>query len=187
MGMSTLERLLADPGLEEAVKEMCRPARWYRYFNQAVSWVPDGRPAVVIAEMDLTWRYNCTRYLVRNVERYARMYADGAQAEALVARLVTGLELPEAVLDRLDSASHLARSNPAAWVVTTPLYRALARELPTGAELRKLSRRAAHWSECEGRLRPKKGNCTCAELAARHARDKHQRELELAEATRPWE
>lgn len=188
--MSALQRILDDPKLAPAVKELCKPARWYRYFMQSEHWVPDGRPAVEIAQMDRSWRFNCTRYLERNAKSYARRFADGCHAEELVLALLgaTSGGTPESVLDELDSQSHWARENPVDWIRTTPLYRALADGLPTGgAKLRKLEERSRHWGDCPRRLSLKGPECICSQLAAQAREQKERRELELAEATRPWE
>lgn len=188
--MNAIERILNDPDLAPGIKEWVKPARWYRYFHQDRHWVPEGRPAVEIAQMDASWRYNCTRYLERNALSYARRYSDGCRAEELLLTL-TGTtlgEVPEAVLDHLEACAYEAKADPVAWIKTTPLYRALAAELPTkGKALRKLGERSRHWGDCPRRTALGAPECTCSALAARHRLEKERRELELAEATRPWE
>lgn len=167
-----------DPGLRALLK----PARWYRYFRQDTHWVPNGRAPVLIADMDATWRYNCVRFLERNAARYARLYADGCSAEETVLAL-THPDAPEEIGEMMWNIAAFAERDPLAWIRTTKLYQALAEGLPEkGQPLRKLAEKAKHWGGCEGRTRPKKGVCTCAELAARDQQERQEARRAAAEA-----
>lgn len=178
-------RALARPEIQTAARELARPARYYRYFNQATHWVPNGRLPVLIADMDLAWRLNCTRYLERNAARYAELFAQGCSAEIFA----FGIAHPDAP-DEIESAiwreAEAAKRDPVAWIKTTKLYLALAAGLPKkGAPLRKLAEKAKHWGDCEKRFKNKKGACTCADLARQARLEKAEQDRALAEATMP--
>lgn len=183
--LAQVNRLLDHPKLGQAARTLAAPARYYRYFNQGEHWVPNGKPPVLIAEMDLAWRYNCTRFLERNAARYAALFAEGCSAEEyVIAMLYPGA--PEEIADQIQREAAWAKRDPLAWVRSTKLYRALATELPEkGAPLRKLASRARHWGGCEARLKPKKGTCTCATLAEAERVRKVERDRALAEAMMP--
>jgi hypothetical protein len=180
--------MLERPNLWQAARVLAAPARWYRYFNQTEHWVPNGKPPVQIADMELAWRLNCVRYLERNAARYAALYADGCSAE----ELVFGLTHPDvsdwvedSVTGHLWNEGNRAKRDPLGWIKTTKLYRALAADLPSkGAPLRKLANKAKHWGGCEKRLF-KKGTCTCAQLAAEARWHKELATQALAEASMP--
>lgn len=177
-------QMLERPNLGAAIRTLAAPARWYRYFNQAEHWVPNGKPPVQIAEMDLAWRLNCVRYLERNAARYAGLYADGCSAEEMVFGLAHP-DAPEEIAEAMWRDAAFAKRDPVAWVKATKLYRALADGLPVkGAPLRKLADKAKHWGGCERRLF-KKGACTCALLAAEARWQKELADQALAEATVP--
>lgn len=143
--------------------------QWYRYFNQGAHWKPDGRDAVEISTMSATWRFNCMRFLERRADRYARMYSRGCEAEAMWMEVVVNGEMARDSIGRaLDDEADEARCNPTSWIVTTPLYRALARGLPVkGAALRHLQERAAHWEGCPRNL-ARKGVCSCEQIRQEH-------------------
>lgn len=176
---------LADRKTSPTTRTLAAPARWYRYFNQGTYWVPNGRQPLAIADMDAPYRLNCVRFLERNAARYAALYADGCSAEEFAFGLAHP-DAPDEIFNEIYRQAHLAKLDPVAWIKTTKLYRALEAELPKkGAPLRKLGEKARHWGDCEQRTRPKKGRCTCAELAARDRERRAEHERALAEATVP--
>lgn len=178
-------RALARPEIQVAARELARPARYYRYFNQGEHWVPNGRSPVRIADMDDAWRLNCARYLERNAARYAELFAQGCSAEIFAFGLVH-LDAPDEIESAIWREAEFAKRDPVAWIKTTCLYRAMAAGLPSkGAPLRKLADRAKHWDGCEKRVKNKKGACTCAELARRARLEKAEQDRALAEATMP--
>lgn len=147
-------------------------ARWYRYFQQDEQWWPNGRPPVRIADMDDTWRYNASRWLVREATRLAALFVVGCGAEILWVDLhVTAEMAHDGLINDLEWESELARRDPAVWMVQTPLHRALVADLPgKGAPRRKLAARASHWTGCPGRESAKAKECRCTVLATEHAR-----------------
>jgi len=164
---------------DKALRMLMQPARWYRYFTQGKHWVPNGKPPVEIAEMDQAWRYNCVRYLERNAARYAEMFAQGCSSEELALGVFypdMGEMARESVENDLWNQAAHAKRDPVVWIKTTALYLALAKDLPPGGRpMRKLAEKARHWGECDKRQRPKRGTCTCAELAARSRREQERR------------
>lgn len=184
---SPWETILGTPALKQTVRDLVHPARWYRYFHQGRHWVPNGRPPVEISSMGAEWRLNCTRYLVREAARYSRAYADGCHGWGLVTQLGgadDGAMGP--ILDDLDRLASEATADPAGWIVTTELYRALACGLPAkGAGLRHLAERAQHWDGCKRRQSRKGGECTCKELAAREERRREALDAALGEGRAP--
>jgi hypothetical protein len=159
-------------------RRMIQAARWYRYFVQGTHWVPNGKPPLAIADMELTHRYNCVRYLERNAAKYATVYIAGCHAE-----MWAQPTMPDEVVDALWNDASFAKADPTAWIKTTCLYRAMAADLPPGGRpMRKLAEKAKHWGECEKRTRPNKGVCTCAELAARDRREREIHEAATAAA-----
>lgn len=153
-------------------RELLRPTRWYRYFQQGEQWWPNGKPPVAIADMDETWRYNASGWLVREADRLSRLFAEGCMAETLwVDMHVTAEMAHDGLIADLEQEADLARRSPAAWVMQTPLYLALVAGLPTkGAKRRKLGARASHWAGCPGREDAKAKECLCVDLAAEHLR-----------------
>lgn len=139
--------------------------RWYQYFNQGVYWKPNGRPPVDIVEMEAEWRHNCRRFLERSALLYARNYADGCEAEAMLALDWLGGEMARESVERvLDDEAHRAQADPVAWIKTTVLYKALGQQLPTkGKKLRQLATRASHFDGCPRRT-ARKGECHCYRL-----------------------
>lgn len=121
-------------------------------------WYPKRRPAIRIAEMDKTHRYNTANFLERQAFTIVRgqswSMACGPQPSGDMAS-----DAFEAELDGMDR-------DPAGWLRDTPLLRALRRGLPTGGlKLKRLAERARHWHTCPMRLiaakRPAFASCTC--------------------------
>lgn len=142
---------------------------YYAYFNQAEIWLPNGRSQVRIVEMDAAWRLNCARFLERRAASYLAQY-DFGEISALsqpTCQEVVGEDRGEVVLsgqvfseldlmgecarDAFDGEAERRRSDPIAWVRSTPLYRALVAGLPTGDDRDALAERAKHWSTCPAR------------------------------------
>lgn len=184
--LSPWEVIMGTPALKSTVRELAAPARWYRYFHQGRYWVPHGKPPVEISTMDPEWRLNCTRYLVRRADRYARAYVDGCHGWLLVQQLGgadDGTMGP--IEDELDHRASAAGADPAAWIVTTELYKALAYGLPAkGAGLRHLAERAQHWDGCK-RRQARRGECTCTDLAAAEERRREALDAALGEGRAP--
>lgn len=164
---------MTEEELDELTRAALAPARWYRYFTQGEQWWPNGKPPVRIADMDQTWRYNAAGWLVRQSPRLARLFREGCWAEEYWVDLYVTAEMAnESLHGDLREQAAAAGADPAAWVVTTPLYRALAADLPEkGAKRRKLAARAHHWSGCPGRLDHKTRECICSVLRSRHERE----------------
>lgn len=144
-----------EEGFEEIYRRACG---WYRCLNQRDYWLPDGKPPVQIAGMDAAWRHNAAAYLVRNAPGYAMQYSFGQvlsvrpPREDTMAADVYGRGL------QLEQAERFA--DPAAWIKTLPVYKALVEGLPENvAEL------ATHWSTCPVRA-GQPGECTCSHHAA---------------------
>lgn len=138
---------------------------WYRYFNQGSYWKPNGRDPVNIVDMESEWRYNCRRFLERNAIVYARNYADGCEAETILAlETLSGEMAQDAVERELDAEARRAVADPVAWIKTTALYIALGQSLPTkGKKARALATRASHYDGCPRRVE-RKGECHCHRL-----------------------
>lgn len=148
---------------------LAKERAWYGYFNQGARWKPDGREAVLIADMPAEWRLNCVRFLERRASRYARVYARGCEAELWHALNILNGEMARDSIERaLDDEADYARTDPTEWITTTPLYLALATGLPVkGKKLRRLEERAAHWAGCEWR-RGNTAACSCEQLRQEH-------------------
>jgi hypothetical protein len=134
---------------------------WFNYFNQGAWWKPDGRDPVQIVDMPLEWRLNCVRFLERRASRYAAVYARGCEAEEWrAAQVLSGAMARDSVSRALETEAAEARADPMSWVRSTPLYQALAADLPKKPrKLHALAERAAHWDECGQRAGGTA--CTC--------------------------
>lgn len=154
------------PGMQ--IRQHLRVQRaWRAYFNQGVYWKPNGRPRINIADMDDEWRYNCTRFLKRNALVYARNYAQGCEAEAMLAGEFLGGEMAlVGVEQEMEAAAFHALADPAKWIESTALYQALRVKLPQkGKKLRHLAQRASHYDGCPRRTE-RRGECHCVRLKA---------------------
>lgn len=115
----------------------------YGYLNQGEFWYPDGRPRLPITEMDDRWRGNAARWLERDARSFLAAYQLG-ELERMTAPVwldVVGVKDGQPVtagparseLDSMSDASMDAfvaddderQSDPAAWIRTTDLYKAL--------------------------------------------------------------
>lgn len=155
---------MTDP-MSAMIEHLRVQRRWYRYFNQSTYWKPNGRPPVDIVDMESEWRYNCRKFLERQAIAYARNYADGCEAELVLALDTLGGEMAQDMVEReLEGEAVRAKADPVAWVKTTPLYIALGQDLPKkGKQLRGLATRANHYAGCPRRT-VRKGECHCVRL-----------------------
>jgi hypothetical protein len=112
----------------------------YAYFNQGTTWQPKGRPCLPITEMNPAWRRNAAWWLERNAEMFEIYYSLGeierlaapAYRDMVRGRAVSEFDLmSESTMDGLTAASDERSADPAVWIRTTPLYRALVDGLPT--------------------------------------------------------
>ncbi|MEU8040944.1 hypothetical protein [Streptosporangium sp. NPDC049078] len=149
---------------------------WFKYLDQGETWVPNGKPALPITDMDITWRHNASQWLLRQAKPLAWRYGMGELAfiyGTTAPTLIpdeTGHPVPgpdvavfapmgemaqEALERELDDAQEERDADPEAWLKSTPLYLALVDGLPeNAAEL------AKHWSACD--LRTGQGaTCSC--------------------------
>jgi hypothetical protein len=151
--------------VQQLIYDLVGDAAWCRYFNQGETWKADGRDLVRIVDMSPEWRLNCVRFLERRAARYAVVYARGCEAELWHGlNLLNGEMARDSITRELEGEADYARDNPTEWIVTTPLYRALAAGLPVkGKKLRRLEERAAHWAGCEWR-RGDTTTCSCGRL-----------------------
>lgn len=153
---------------------------WFKYLNQDQAWIPNGKPALPIKDMDATWRYNASQWLLRRAQTLAVHYEIGELAfiygttAPTVVGDVNGMpvlgpeiavfaprgEMAQDALERqLDDAQEARAADPEGWLKATPLYLALVDGLPeNAAEL------ATHWSNCN--LRTGQGTaCSCERRA----------------------
>jgi len=149
---------------------------WFKYLSQGETWVPNGKPALPIADMDVTWRYNASQWLLRQAKALAWRYEMGEAAFIYGTTAPTIIadedgqpipgpdiavfapmgEMAQDALEReLADAQEERAADPEGWLKTTTLYQALVDGLPeNAAEL------AKHWSECD--LRTGQGAaCSC--------------------------
>lgn len=162
--IEAVETAGAPPGMQ--IRQYLRVQRaWRVYFDQGQYWQPNGRPRIDIADMDDEWRYNCTRYLKRNALAYARNYAQGCEAEVVLAAEFLGGEVAlDSVEREMEAVALRALADPAKWIESTALYQALRVKLPQkGKKLRHLAQRASHYDGCPRRVY-RKGECHCVRL-----------------------
>ncbi|WP_188187982.1 hypothetical protein [Nonomuraea sp. SYSU D8015] len=152
--------------------DMQRQARaWFRHLHQDTTWIPKVGGPILIRDMDSTWRYNAANWLLRRACELSIMYSFGEFA-ALTSP-ISGpalrqdsdgtaederplyLEMPPEVLADLLQQDAQRAENPESWLKTTPLYRALVKDLPGD-----VAALAKHWSTCD--LRTGQGTvCSC--------------------------
>jgi hypothetical protein len=171
----------------------------YHYLNQGKVWLPNGRPAVAIADMGREWRYNASRWMERRVEYFALAYSAGEilflampmYTEVLawgldigdvLGRRLSPLDLmSEAAQDDMDRWADLRYANPATWLKTTTLYQALVADLPASRKkLDQIAERAKHYTGCPQREQSG-ADCDCVNLAAIV-----NNEREIANGTPEW-
>lgn len=143
---------------------------WLDYLNQGQVWHPSGKPPVVIADMDLEWRYNAAQWLDRRAYRIGLQHVRAAHAW-LAVQLSSPLGPSKDAADSLerdiDDQSAEIERDPVAWIRTTELYRALVADLPTKSkEVAALVERARHWSACPARTGTE--DCRCSQIRAEH-------------------
>lgn len=128
-----------------------RPVDMAWLLDQSTWWYPYRRPAVRIAEMDKTHRYNVWQFLARRAP----------DLHATVGVRWMG-EAPD------DVWTSWQNENPVRWFNGQPLVRAIRRGLPVrGPKLADLVARARHWHTCPMRLvghkRPAHARCVCVQ------------------------
>lgn len=125
-----------------------RARRTYGYLNQGKVWVPKDRPALPIADMDGRWRANAARWMERRAAAFERLYTFGeifmlsrpTMREVITeiggvayeaGPLFSHLDLMgEHAQDAFDAEQEHRTADPAAWIRSTPLYRAIVAGLP---------------------------------------------------------
>jgi hypothetical protein len=128
----------------------------YAYLNQGDMWIPKTGHPMRIADMDPEWRYNASRWLEKRAEHFALQYGFG---EILAAAPLLD-QMSEHSQDAFDAMQGQRERDPASWIRTTALYRALVDVLPTKRKkLAKLADRARHWPTCPARTGS--GECLC--------------------------
>lgn len=163
-----------------------RARQIHAYLDQGDVWVPDAKPPLLITDMDPVWRYNAAQFMARRGRHYLLDYDLGERLtpEPMVREVIAEVDgqpvyggwvglgpspdsmAADAMERGRDEASEARRRDPQAWLESTPLYRALVKDLPDGvAEL------AKHWSTCA--VRTEAGACTCQ---ARHLPECPKRE-----------
>lgn len=124
---------------------------YYCYLNQGEQWKPKDRPWLPIADMDASWRGNAARWMKRRAAAFELYYSIGELAalseptmRAVVGE-VDGVPVEDGPLfshldlmgdcatDAFDREVSGRSTNPAGWIRTTPLYRALVSGLPGDA------------------------------------------------------
>jgi hypothetical protein len=98
----------------------------YALLNQADVWLPNGKPAVKITDMDESWRRNAAAYLVRTAKSHAFQYDLGLLSHIRD----SGPREGTLAADRLDQDLLRRADAPEEWLKTTPLYKALVQDLP---------------------------------------------------------
>jgi hypothetical protein len=123
--------------------------RWL--LAQDVWWYPQARPAIRIAHMARTYRWNTARWLER---RAPALQAD-SQWDLFTGFL--GADMPD------DVATDILREDPMEFLRDQPLYRALAKDLPkVGSRAGLLmAARARHWHTCPMRKKHPAPRDTC--------------------------
>lgn len=114
----------------------------YLYMNQGKWWFPNGKPRVLVSEMDESWRGNAARWLVRQAKSLSFRY-DIAQIQYIYGREVEALTAAgtpsgqfvslgprgdmacDAMERDLDREQEYRANDPERWVRSTPLYLAL--------------------------------------------------------------
>lgn len=139
----------------------------YDYFNQGEFWQPK-QPSerVRIADMDLEWRYNASRWLERPAAHFADLIS-WAQFAALLGFQSSGLALSDhnadCVVDSMLRNDEERERDPLAWLRSTALYRALVADLPDcSVQLDAIAERAKHWADCP--VRSGGGDCRCEDI-----------------------
>lgn len=117
---------------------------FYSYLSQGTWWYPNGRPRVLITSMDARWRRNAARWMQRRAKLWEFYYSFGeilVMAEPTV-RTVIGEDddgnavvagpllsqfdlMSDMTQDAFDQWSTERQADPLAWLLSTPLYRAM--------------------------------------------------------------
>lgn len=150
---------------------------WNDYLDQSEKWYPDGKPIVLVADMDPEWRYNASRWLERNAATIAFKYSL-SEAIEFAAMCASPIGPSKNSADGLERDMHdkdeARTADPVGWIHTTVLYRALVADLPDcSVALEAIAARARHWSTCPARSGA--GDCRCDELRTQAATDKASR------------
>lgn len=142
--------------------------QYFAYFNQGKWWVPNGKPPVLVTDMDAAWRHNAAAFLVRRAGAYLFQYDLGElhTVWAEPSAPSNGSAAFDSLERACDEGQEQRNADPEAWIKTTSLYQALVKDLHDGiADL------AKHWSDCA--IRTDAGECTCWE---RHVTECPKRE-----------
>lgn len=133
-------------------------------------WYPYRRPAIRIAEMEKTHRYNTANFLERKAGRLVR----AQEMSMILSPFQPGGDM---ACDAFDRELDVMRERPVEWLRGTPLLVALRKGLPhRGRKLDDLAERASHWHTCPLRLprekRPRGPHdtdplCTCVSDGSR--------------------
>lgn len=182
----------------ERTDNMARCLHTYRYLSQDEVWLPNGKPAVRISDMDKEWRYNAARWLERRVAWFEMAYSLGeavylaqpqytevighVDGEDILGQSFSALDLmSDHVQDMFDRDAQQRATDPVAWLRETPLYRGLVADLPKStAQLDAIAARAKHYAGCPQREQTG-ADCDCNHLAA-----VVENEREIANGTPEW-
>lgn len=129
-------------------------------FDQGEWWLTKDGRWLRIADMDETHRYNVAAMLMRRAARHAFAYS---WAFVGVVSAHDGGDMAHDALERIsDELNEKTARDPQGWLRETALYRALTARLPTKPKkLKKLVKRARHYSDCPKRKDLKAETCTC--------------------------
>lgn len=97
---------------------------WTRYLGQGTTWIPASGQPVAIRDMDPSWRLNAARWLLRRAGVLA------LRENYAILRMLDGAQVPDDVDASAFEEFDRRMGDPAAWLRTTPLYRALVADLP---------------------------------------------------------
>lgn len=134
---------------------------WGVRLAQRQWWWPKDRPKVRVSDMDKFWRYNTCKWLERRAARI------GLATVWWMVTIGSGPLGPSGhmacdAFDReVEELDRAVTSDLVGWMRGQPLYRSLARTLPTrSGRLWRIQRGASHWSGCPARQVPS-ALCLC--------------------------
>ena len=116
----------------------------YVYLSQGEIWFPNGVPKIRIQDMDLRWRRNAANWLIRRAASWSFLYTVGevsylmsgcnglwrevvtdGNGNPVAGPAVSMMPSGDMACDAYESEQMARQTDPAAWIQTTALYRAL--------------------------------------------------------------
>ena len=91
---------------------------------QGTWWQPKEGPPILIRDMDPSYRANCLKFMERRAHRVAEVFTSLALITAVAD------EASDHVMDALYGDAERIMDAPLTWMKDTPLYRAMAKDLP---------------------------------------------------------